>query len=73
MSQAVEAAQEHGVNMRVGNLLTSDNFYSDGTDGSDQWKKMGVLAVEMESAGLYLNAMRAAEHAYTYPHTSLAD
>lgn len=63
LSQAVEAAQEHGVNMRVGNLLSSDNFYSDGTDGSDQWKKMGVLAVEMESAGLYLNAMRAGKRA----------
>ena len=52
-----------GVAMSAGNLLSSDNFYSDGSDGPDQWKKMGVLAVEMEAAGLYMTAARAGKRA----------
>ena len=63
LSEAVSAAIEKGVTPRVGNLLSSDNFYSDGTDSADPWKKMGVLAVEMESAGLYMNAARAGKRA----------
>ena len=56
LSQAVAAAAESGVTLHVGNVLSSDNFYNDGSDGPDQWKKMGVLAVEMESAALYCTA-----------------
>lgn len=63
LSEAVSAAVEKGVTPKVGNLLSSDNFYSDGTDSADPWKKMGVLAVEMESAGLYMNAARAGKRA----------
>ena len=43
--------------------MSSDNFYNDGSDGPDQWKKMGVLAVEMEAAGLYMTAARAGKRA----------
>lgn len=39
----------------VGNVLSSDRFYSDKTSGLD-FSKMGVLAVEMESAALYMTA-----------------
>lgn len=63
LQTAVTTAKEKGVEMTVGNLLTSDNFYDDGSDGADQWKKMGVMAVEMEAAGLYLNAARAGKRA----------
>ena len=63
LSQAVAAAAESGVTLHVGNVLSSDNFYNDGSDGPDQWKKMGVLAVEMEAAGLYMNAARAGKRA----------
>ena len=59
LSQAVAAAAANGVALHVGNVLSSDNFYDDGSDGPDQWKKMGVLAIEMEAAGLYMNAARA--------------
>ena len=38
-------------------------FGLNGSDGPDQWKKMGVLAVEMEAAGLYMNAARAGKRA----------
>ena len=59
LSAAVEAAKNLGITLHVGNVLSADNFYSDGSDGPDQWKKMGVLATEMEAAALYMNAARA--------------
>ncbi|MDD2954901.1 MAG: purine-nucleoside phosphorylase [Oscillospiraceae bacterium] len=62
LEKAVAAARAAGVRFKVGNLLSSDTFYSDNRDG-DSWKKMGVLAVEMESAGLYLTAARAGKKA----------
>lgn len=63
LSQAVAAAAANGVALHVGNVLSSDNFYDDGNDGPDKWKKMGVLAIEMEAAGLYMNAARAGKRA----------
>ena len=63
LSQAVAAAAANGVTLHVGNVLSADNFYDDGSDGPDQWKKMGVLAIEMEAAGLYMNAARAGKRA----------
>ena len=48
---------------KVGNLLSSDNFYNDGSDTADQWKKMGVLGIEMEAAGLYMTAARLGKRA----------
>lgn len=63
MREAIAAADEKGVKVHVGNLFSSDNFYSDGFDSADSWEKMGVLAVEMESAGLYMNAARAGKRA----------
>ena len=55
LSAALEAAKELGVRMPVGNLLSSDTFY-DASQSSLAWAKMGVLAVEMESAALYCTA-----------------
>ena len=55
---AVDTAEAMGLHVRVGNLLSSDNFYTDRQDSNDPWRRMGVLAVEMEAAGLYLNAAR---------------
>ena len=64
MSKAIEAAEEHGANIRVGNILSGDNFYSpEGCDGNDKWKRMGVMEVEMEAAGLYMNAAYAGKRA----------
>lgn len=59
---AVDRAQELNLNFRVGNLLSSDTFYDD-SNSLAAWQKMGVLAVEMESAALYCNAARAGKHA----------
>ena len=52
---AVEAARELGVRMPVGNLFSSDTFY-DAAGRNDRFRKMGVMAVEMEAAGLYCTA-----------------
>lgn len=59
---AAELADEMGLNYHVGNLFSSDTFYSD-TAASLDYAKMGVLAVEMEAAALYMNAARAGKNA----------
>ena len=46
----------------MGNILSSDTFYDDGNSLA-AWQKMNVLAVEMESAALYMNAARAGKNA----------
>ena len=43
-------------------LLSSDTFYDDSSSLA-AWRKMGVLAVEMESAALYMNAARSGKKA----------
>ncbi len=63
MTTAIDCAGKKGVFPRVGNVMSADNFYSDGSDGPDPWRKMGVLAVEMECAGLYMNAARLGKRA----------
>lgn len=60
---AVEKAEEMGIRYKVGNILSSDVFYGDSTDGWKAWQKMGVLAVEMEAAALYMNAARSGNEA----------
>lgn len=62
LRKAVDAAEKLGVNPVVGNLYSSDCFYDDSMRLSD-WQKMGVLAVEMEAAALYMNAARAGKNA----------
>lgn len=64
-----ETADEMGARYHVGNLLSSDTFYND-TEGVPEgflsqsaWGKMGVMAVEMEAAALYMNAARAGKNA----------
>ena len=61
---AAEACDSLGIRYKVGNVLSSDVFYSE-TPHADKWIKMGVLAVEMEAAALYMNAARAGKRALT--------
>ncbi len=63
LEKAVQAARKMGVPHHVGSVISSDLFYGDYADSLTDWKKMGVLAVEMESAGLYMNAARAGKKA----------
>lgn len=53
LHQAVHAAKEQKTPVRVGNVFSSDLFYSPQTTLFDVMEKMGVLGVEMEAAGLY--------------------
>jgi len=62
LSAAVKAAESKGGAFHVGNIFSSDTFYDD-ADSLAQWQKMGVLAIEMEAAALYMNAARAGKNA----------
>ena len=64
LETAVAVAWELGVEMPVGNLLSSDTFY-DASSSTMEWAKMGVLAVEMESAALYMTAASLGKRALT--------
>lgn len=63
LSRAVEIAKAQGTNVVVGNVLSTDVFYNTMSNANDLWKNMGVLAVEMEAAGLYMNAAKAGKKA----------
>lgn len=83
MSRAIEIAKAQGTHVVVGNVLSSDTFYSADSTANDKWKSMGVLAVEMEAAALYMNAAKAgkkalclltiSDHIYTGEELSAAD
>ncbi len=69
LKTATGIAEEKKLRYHVGNLLSSDTFYND-EDGlpenmksSALWSKMGVMAIEMEAAALYMNAARCGKNA----------
>ena len=65
LRKAVKVIEEMGnIGYKVGNVVSSDVFYSD-RQTTAAWQKMGALAVEMESAALYMNAARAGKNALT--------
>ena len=69
LKTCAEEAERLGLTYHVGNLVSSDVFYGDfeGVSADDtssaKWKKMGVMAVEMEAAALYMNAARLGKNA----------
>jgi len=63
LQKAAAAAEKKGAAFKVGNILSTDVFYDDTQDAWKKWAKMGVLAVEMEAAALYMNAARAGVNA----------
>lgn len=66
LTKAVETGKQMGANIVPGPIFSSDIFYSaDNGLGNinDLMKKLGVLAVEMESYALYLNAALAGKNA----------
>ena len=62
LEKAVNISREKGYNFHVGNVLSTDVFYSE-LDTLSLWGKMNVLAVEMEAAALYMNAARLNKNA----------
>ncbi len=63
MSTAIAEAEAVGARYHVGNLLSSDTFYSDDPTDSQKFARLGILGVEMEAAALYMNAARAGKRA----------
>lgn len=63
LQKAVAASEKKGASFKVGNILSTDVFYDDTPEAWKKWAKMGVLAVEMEAAALYMNAARAGVNA----------
>lgn len=60
---AVRKAEQAGARIHVGNILSADTFYDDTPEDATRWNRMGVLAVEMEAAALYMNAARFGKRA----------
>ena len=58
LTKALAASSDTGITFKAGNVVTCDVFYEFG-DWWKKWAKMGVQAVEMETAALYMNAARA--------------
>lgn len=53
VERAAAAARRRSVPVRIGNVFSSDLFYSPQTAMFDAIERMGILGVEMEAAGLY--------------------
>lgn len=62
LRNVVDAAEKLGIKAKVGNIYSSDTFYDDAASLA-VWQKMGVLAIEMEAAALYMNAARSGKKA----------
>ncbi|CAM4508168.1 purine-nucleoside phosphorylase [Corallococcus exiguus] len=81
--RAVEAAEKRNKPVRVGNVFTSDLFYHPQEALNATLEKMGILAVEMEIAGLYgvaaefgaraLSLLTVSDHIRTGEHLSPED
>lgn len=58
LNKAYNIGLAKNLNLHVGNILSSDSFYSDNNEMQNKLGKHGVLAVEMETAGLYYLACK---------------
>ncbi len=63
MKKALDIAENKAIPVKVGNILSADIFYDDEPEVWRRWARMGVLAIEMEAAALYMNAARAGANA----------
>ncbi|WP_102128082.1 purine-nucleoside phosphorylase [Deinococcus planocerae] len=80
LMRAYQIARERGFSTHVGNIMSSDTFYHDDPEHFRLWARYGVLAVEMEAAGLYtlaagygvraLTVLTVSDHLVTREETS---
>ena len=56
--KAYQVAKKRGIEVRVGGMFASDNFYKDDPDWWKIWAEYGILVVEMESNALYTLAAK---------------
>lgn len=59
LERAKRAADDLGARTHVGGVVSSDVFYNANDQVNHRWASMGMLAVEMEAAALYMNAAAA--------------
>ncbi|MDF0725662.1 purine-nucleoside phosphorylase [Cytobacillus sp. S13-E01] len=57
LKKAYDTGVAKGLNLKVGNVFTSDMFYNDNSE-LEKWAKYGILAIEMETAALYTLASK---------------
>ena len=60
---AVTSAEELGVGYKVGQVVSSDVFYNPRPDAARRYHDLGLLCVEMETAGLYIEAQASRKKA----------
>lgn len=65
LERAYHTAQKLGIEVKVGNIFTTDTFYHDNSTDWKRWADFGVLAVEMETVGLYTLAAKHGINALT--------
>ncbi len=65
LKNAYDVAMSKGIEVKVGNILSSDNFYNADSEQWKLWAGYGVLAIEMESAALYTLAAQHKVEALT--------
>ena len=58
LKKAYDAASKRGIEVHVGNILSTDTFYHDDPDAWKHWAEFGVLGLEMETAALYTLAAK---------------
>lgn len=56
LNKSVDLLKKKSLDYHFGNVLTTDTFYSENLESMKKWQNMNVLAVEMETAALYINA-----------------
>jgi len=71
LRSAVVHAEERGIPVNVGSVFTTDMFYNADPEASAKFREMGMLAVEMETAGIYWEAM--AQHKRALSLLSISD
>ena len=63
LKHAAEAAEKNKVNAVVGPVFTADQFYNADATAATKYREMGILALEMETAGLYMTAAKCKKQA----------
>jgi purine-nucleoside phosphorylase len=63
LQTAIEKAKKLGVPARIGQVFTADMFYNANAQAGQRYKDFGILAVEMETAGIYWEAMASRKRA----------
>ncbi|MCR5721009.1 MAG: purine-nucleoside phosphorylase [Lachnospiraceae bacterium] len=63
LKEAIKSCENANARFHVGNVVSSDTFYDADSTVNDRWASMGVMAVEMEAAALYMNAIKARKRA----------